>query len=136
MGIKNSIYKMNNTSASAWDDFHFETNSGQVKHTPEEGDETTVEEALNGLNRNIQAGRTSTVSIAANSSTAVTVTFPHAYSAPPIIVVCARSEGGASLTFECSVNAYSATGFTARITNRGTVTYNAQVFWIAYPVTD
>ena len=85
------------------------------------------------LNSNIQAGRTNAVSIGGNSSTAVTVKFPRAYSEPPVIVACARSEGGAALTFECSINAYSEIEFTARITNRGTSTYNAQVFWIAYP---
>ena len=52
MSIKKSIFKISN--GSGWDEHHFETDSGQVQHTTDEGGQTTVEEALNELNSNIQ----------------------------------------------------------------------------------
>ena len=50
MSIKKSIFKISN--GSGWDEHHFETDSGQVAHTTEDGKQTTVEEELNELNRN------------------------------------------------------------------------------------
>ena len=50
MSIKKSIFKISN--GSGWDEHHFETDSGQVAHTTEDGKQTTVEEELNSLNRN------------------------------------------------------------------------------------
>lgn len=52
MSIKKSIFKISN--GSGWDEHHFETDSGQVAHTTEDGEQTTVEEELNELNRNLQ----------------------------------------------------------------------------------
>lgn len=52
MSIKKSIFKISN--GSGWDEHHFETDSGQVVHTTEDGEQTTVEEALNELNSDFE----------------------------------------------------------------------------------
>ena len=49
MSIKKSIFKISN--GSGWDEHHFETDSGQVAHTTEDGEQTTVEEELKRQNR-------------------------------------------------------------------------------------
>lgn len=51
MSIKNAIFKIFN--GSAWDEYHMKTNSGQVQHTPADGDQTTVKDALDELNSNM-----------------------------------------------------------------------------------
>lgn len=50
MSIKKSDFKTKN--GNSWDEHHFKTDSGQVLHTTEDGEQTTVEEELNRQNRN------------------------------------------------------------------------------------
>ena len=50
MSTKNADFKINN--GSGWDNYHFKTNSGQVAHTTEDGEQTTVEDELKRQNSN------------------------------------------------------------------------------------
>ena len=65
MSIKNALFKIFN--GSAWDEYHFKTNSGQVSHTPEDGEETTVKDALDDLNRKL-SGRLRSLGFTAGST--------------------------------------------------------------------
>lgn len=51
MSTKNADFKINN--GSGWDNYHFKTNSGQVAHTTEDGEQTTVEDELKRQNSNL-----------------------------------------------------------------------------------
>ena len=54
MSTKNADFKINN--GSGWDNYHFKTNSGQVAHTTEDGEQTTVEDELKRQNSNLDNG--------------------------------------------------------------------------------
>lgn len=76
----------------------------------------------------IQRGTVSSITVAANSSSTVSVTFVSAFDYVPVVVA---STTQSTVTGEVSVYNITKTGFTARISNRNAAQYVYGIQWIA-----
>lgn len=82
----------------------------------------------------VQAGRIASQDIAAGGYTDVSVTFPQAFQAAPIVTVCFETDSGAGAFGGCVAAVYgapTATGFTARLYNSDSSKRSPRVVWTA-----
>jgi hypothetical protein len=82
----------------------------------------------------VQCGLIAATNVSSGSYADVSVTFPKAFYAAPIVVVSFETESTAGSFGRCAVavtGAVTATGFTARIYNGDTTDRVPRVSWIA-----
>ena len=80
------------------------------------------------LSDKMQKGSVSGITVSGSSNATRTVTFPAAFSSTPTVVATPIQD---SATGEIAIYNISTTGFTARITNRGSLSYSYGLNWIA-----
>lgn len=87
-----------------------------------------LNQKVSALGTKIQRGSASDISVVGNTNATRNIVFPSAFASTPIVVATPVISNA---TGEVAIYNVSTTGFTVRITNRGSLTYSYGINWIA-----
>lgn len=87
-----------------------------------------LNQKVSALGTKIQRGSVSDISVAGNTNATKSIVFPSAFASTPTVVATPVISNA---TGEVAIYNVSTTGFTVRITNRGSLAYSYGINWIA-----